>query len=154
VDGALAPSAEHCVDWAGGMSAGGLAAFRSSASAANVARMIAGFAVPADAASDLVADRDYFAFNARISNANSTGELACGGCTTPTCIVFTLLRIATPPGPKGVPSRDVSIAAPADGTHDHIVTWQGVQRAGDSTRALCPAIVAARDSSAGPGAHR
>ncbi len=122
---AISGSAVNCFDWAGGVAAGGLAAYRSTddqsidpASRPAHKRIIIGFAVAA--ATDVAAGpgAEYFAFNTVISNAKTTGAGNCAGCATTACIVFNSINIVS-----GTTGSVVVGAGTAAGSN--FATWQG-----------------------------
>jgi len=113
-----------CIDWANGAAAGGLAAYNTGGSIAIAnqpahRRIVAGLAVPANAAADLTADQEYFAVNALINNAKTVGTPNCAGCLTPVCIVLNSVN--------AVIGTDVGeLITSGTSATSNFATWQGV----------------------------
>ena len=129
--GSLTPNANVnagntiCNDWASGASVGGLAAYNTSGSVAPInqpahRRILMGFAVAVASAADLSAAKEYFAFNANISNAKSVGAGACSGCATPVCIVLNSINIV------GGAATHQFVSGGATAADGDKATWQGV----------------------------
>jgi hypothetical protein len=133
----IAISAANCADWAAGGAAGGLAAYSVGGGGPNTSRMIGGFAIAVPLA-DLTGGQEYFAFNAIINNAKTVGTGSCAGCSTPACIVLNSIKCATPPV-TGVPSRDVKLSGPTNGTDSNYATWQGGAGVNSNRGQGCPA---------------
>ncbi len=74
-----------------------------------------------------------------ISHVKSAGVSACGGCTTPVCIVFNSLQVFQSWPPHAL-LTDVNTPL-----QRNFVTWQG----GTSGMAICPAATPARNSTWG-----
>jgi hypothetical protein len=108
----------------------------------NTARITGGFAI-APPLPDLVAAQEYFAFIAVIDRAKTVGTGACDGCTTPACIVFNHIKVATPPV-EGQQFRDVSLSGPTNGTDSNYVTWQGGAGVTSNLGQGCPAATPTR----------
>jgi len=89
-----------CTDWTGGGAAGGLTpgplgqegTIADANKPAHPRAKIA-FAVAPDAAADLVAGTEYFAFTMVITNVKTVGTGSCAGCTTPACIVLNSVNV-------------------------------------------------------------
>jgi hypothetical protein len=99
---------------------------------------------------DVTAGVEYFIFNVRLGNSKTTGDGACGGCSTPVCIVFNSTDVlycdplATPEcfGPNTNYPRHFISGAAAPGSD--FVTWQGggLPTVGGATG--CPAATATK----------
>lgn len=76
---------------------------------------------------------EYYAFRLLLSQENSVGAGACGGCDAPVCIVMNQLTIGQPAG-----MGDYVLQSAADRNY---VTWQG----GDIGGAGCPIATPARN---------
>ena len=125
MNGVISPSAVACEDWSNGAAAGLLVSYVIGFAGPNTARMFGGFSVTANSLADLSAGKEYFAFNATLSNIKTAGAGACAGCLVPVMIVLDAIRVVTPPPPLGQPARDVWLTGPVNGTDSHLVTWQG-----------------------------
>lgn len=110
--------AVNCFDWAGGSGAGGLAAYTDTGTPAGTPghrRIKLGFAVATPV--DLPAATEFFAFNALISNAKTTGAGACTGCAINVCIVLNSILVQ-----PGILPGIILGSGTAPGTN--IATWQ------------------------------
>ena len=113
-----------CIDWASGAAAGGLAAYNSGGTIATAnqpahRRIVAGFAVPAASAADLVATQEYFACNVLVNNAKTVGTPNCVGCSTPVCVVLNSINVV----PGTATSQFIGSGTAAG---SNFATWQGV----------------------------
>lgn len=131
------PSDLACLDWAEGLSIGGLGGYCTSANVnpngcgvpgqpANRARIKMITAVAPNDAQNLVADQDYFGFGLQISHTKTVGEPSCAGCTTPACIVFNSANVVAR---DNVEMRFIS--APV-GPGSSTITWLGGGAGGQS----------------------
>jgi len=119
-------SAAACFDWANAGASGGLASYSEGVNGPNTARILGGFAVNPNNLRNLIANREYFGFNALINNVNTVGPPTCDGCTVPACIVLNSVKVVTPPPPAGQPDRSVLLTGPTDATGtSNSCTWQG-----------------------------
>lgn len=114
-----------CNDWANGLASGGLAAYNSGSISTIPPQnqpahrhMVMGFAVAAADSATLLPTNEYFAFNARITNAKSLGLGACAGCTTPACMVLNSIHIVPGVNPGQFLGTGTSAAS-------NFATWQG-----------------------------
>lgn len=113
----MPPGSVNCADWAGGLAAGGLAAYRiGSFYGPSNARVITGFAVAEPL--DLVGGQEYFAMTLNLSHTKTVGTGACGGCDIPVCIF--LQRINVVPGT----ARSVMLDRGANYSGSQYVRWQ------------------------------
>jgi hypothetical protein len=135
----ISTAAVNCFDWANGAAAGGLAAYnQGNLYGPSSARVLMGFAVPAPG--QLVpADNEMFAFNLVISNAKTTGTGSCAGCSTPACIQFNNLKMAS-----GIVTGAILNTATAPGSN--VVTWQGGAGVSSTLGGGCPAAVPTRNA--------
>jgi hypothetical protein len=137
----IALTAAACVDWAGGVAAGGLAAYQIGFHGPQTARMVGGFAVAAANAANLEPGQEYYAFTVVINHARTVGTGSCSGCDVPVCCFLNRLHLATPPV-TGQPSRDIDLDRGANYLGSQYVTWQNgypinVQRQCDFPTSIC-----------------
>ena len=81
---------------------------------------------------------EYYFFRVGISNARSTGNGSCAGCTDGACIVFNSIQVTQPAG-----VGDYTISNPLV---RNFVQWQG---GGGSVAGGCPASVPTRQQTWG-----
>jgi hypothetical protein len=134
-------AAGACVDWAGGLSSGGIGAYNIGNHGPNTARLVAATAVPPDNLQALVAGQEYFSFSLTIDDQKTVGDGSCAGCATPGCLVMHQINVATPSL-----VNNVRLSGPANGTDSDWATWQG--RAGVQVGGAvgCPAATPTRRS--------
>jgi hypothetical protein len=149
VSGVISATAVACTDWSAGAAAGGLAAYNPGLLGPTTARIVAGFFISQPLV-DLVAGQEYFAFNALIDNQKTLGDGACGGCTTPACIVCSRIQVGTPPD-AGQPSRDVTLTGPTNGMDGFYATWQGGAGVASLRGQGCPAATPTHATTWSPG---
>ena len=118
------PANAVCIDWSNGAAAGGLAAYNTGgsidpANAAAHRRIVAGFAVSAASAADLIGGQEYFALNANINNAKTVGSPSCAGCSTPVCVVLNSINAVIGTSPGEFIGTGVTATS-------NFATWQGV----------------------------
>ncbi len=141
MNAAIPLTASNCFDWAGGVAAGGLAAYRVGLSGPTSARIVAGFAVATPV--DVPAAAEMFAFNVVITNAKTVGAGNCAGCTTPVCIVFSQINVV-----PGI-AAGVRMDAPANGPGSNVCTWQGGAGVTSLLGNGCPAATPTRNTTWG-----
>ena len=136
----ISTAAANCFDWASGAAAGGLASYnQGNLYGPSSARVLMGFAVPAPG--QLVpAATEMFAFNLVISNAKTTGVGSCAGCTTPACLVFNNLKMAS-----GIVTGAILNSPTIAGSN--YITWQGGAGVSSTLGGGCPAATPTRNSS-------
>ena len=140
----LAPPAgsANCADWAPlGNSAGGIAAYTNYNGTLypNMMRLISAVAVPSTNLVDLTTDQEYFAFQYNINHAKTTGTGACGGCTTPMCIVLQKIDVVTPTSHQALSTWWMSPDA-------LYATWQGGSGVTTFLGTGCPAATPTRNA--------
>ena len=135
----ISTAAVNCFDWASGAAAGGLASYnQGNLYGPSSARVLMGFAVPAPG--QLVpAATEMFAFNLVISNAKTTGVGSCAGCTTPACLVFNNLKMAS-----GIVTGAILNSPTVAGSN--YITWQGGAGVSSTLGGGCPAATPTRNS--------
>ena len=135
----ISPAAVNCFDWASGAAAGGLASYnQGTLYGPSSARVLMGFAVPAPG--QLVpGGAEMFAFNLNISNAKTTGTGSCAGCSTPACLSFNNLKMAS-----GVQYGAILNTPNAPGSS--YITWQGGAGVSSTLGGGCPAATPTRNS--------
>ena len=109
-----------CVDQWSGLASGGIGAYSIGLLAPNMARIRAVAAVPQSALFTVEPGIEYFVCNFTVSHVKTMGSGACGGCTTPVCLLFAKLVVTTP-----VAANNRVFNTPADGASSHWVGWQG-----------------------------
>ena len=135
----ISASAVNTFEW-GPAVAGGLGAWRMGLDyGPSSGRAIMAFATATP--SDIIAAAgDYFAFNLVISNAKTTGTGSCAGCSTPACLSFSNLKIAT-----GITYAPTINSAAAPGSN--YVTWQGGAGVSSNLGSGCRAATPTRNAS-------
>lgn len=129
------PSApSSCPDPWLGQGVGALAAYQLTSSNPSIplngARILAVMAVAEG--TTLVAGTEYFGGVIRISNAKTVGPTACGGCSTPVCIVLSRVALVPPGAPTGTP-----LFIPLT---NNFVGWQGGTAGGLTCFGATPAL--------------
>lgn len=107
-----------CVDWAGGLAAGGVGAYQIGSQGPNHVRILMSTAVVAPGA-PAVAGQEYFAFSLTISHIRTVGAGACAGCLEPVAVFFSAVNVATP-----VQGANVLITQGTSGDDTRWVSWQ------------------------------
>jgi hypothetical protein len=109
-----------CLDQWNGQATGGIGAYHIGLLAPTMARIRAAAAVPQSALFTVEPGIEYFVCNFSVSHAKTVGSGACGGCTTPLCLLFANLVITTP-----VAANNRVFNTPQDGVSSHWAGWQG-----------------------------
>jgi len=87
----LPPGSSACVDWGAGLAAGNVGAYKEIF--ANAREIAAAFAVPSNAAATLEPGQEYYFASLTINHAKTVGAGACGGCTSPVCLLIEDVQI-------------------------------------------------------------
>ena len=136
------PNAVHCADWAPlGDAAGGIGAYTNYSGTLNpnMMRLLAVAAVPSTNLSDLVTDQEYFAFQFNLNHAKTTGTGACGGCTTPMCLLLQKIDVVTPTTHQALSTWWMS-------PDDLFATWQGGAGVTTTLGSGCPLATPTRNA--------
>lgn len=131
----LPATAVGCADWSNGQAAGGIGSYNIGLRGANTARVTLAIAVPLGAATDLVGRKEYFAVNLHINHSKTVGTGACGGCSTPVCIVLNRTKMTTPV----LGHETYYVQGPSNLTDSDYATWQGGAGVSASGTTGCPA---------------
>jgi len=115
--GAELPIGVNCSDWSNGTAAAGIGRYLIGNTGPNTVLLQGVAAVPAPM--DLLPGNEYTLGTLSISHAKTVGTGACGGCSTPVCIVFSDLKVATPN-----PADDVRLINGANYLGSVIASWQ------------------------------
>src|SRR5262245_42568447 len=113
-------SAPDCPEWGAGLTAGGIGAYVIGIRGPNTARLVAASAVPPDGLQLLSAGQEYFSFSLNINHTKTVGTGACGGCSTPVCLVLESITLTTP-----VLANNQKLRGPLNGVDSDWATWQG-----------------------------
>jgi len=134
MDCASPAGAASCIDPAPGITSCDIGTYEMGFLSPGRARLrVYRFVMAADTFS-LLNRQQYFAFSLRINHAKTTGTGACGGCSTPMCIGFSGMRIASLDfdPEETIDCHDLTPACgtrymygPADGVASDRVAWQG-----------------------------
>jgi hypothetical protein len=108
---------QSCLDFAQGRAAGGHS-YEVELTGANTARLRLTWAVPFDARGELTAGHEYYAFQARIARAQTTGDGSCPGCEVPVEIALREIQLFQPPARALDPVLRTAV-------DNAIVLWQG-----------------------------
>ncbi len=112
------PSDAVCVDEFAGNATSGIGSYDFMLCGnTNRARLSLAVAVPGGSAVTLTKDHEYFLANIVIDHTKTVGAGACAGCVTPTCLVFSNLRLTL---------NDGSVAYITDpvAPNSDVATWQ------------------------------
>src|SRR5262245_30455480 len=120
---ALPPlAAAQCIDWASSAALGVIASYNISTFTPNLVLLTGASVVSTEAAADVVAGQEYFAFQLRIDNLKTVGPGACGGCNTGACIYLRSVQLHSADGSNN-PFLGIGIA-PGDQVSDARALWQ------------------------------
>ena len=111
-----------CTDPWSGQATGGIGAYHTfwttpqvPGGDGNAAQIVIAAAVPSTTPVPLTANTEYYCFKLVLSNAKTVGTGACGGCSTPVCIVLSQVSAV---------QNDNSQESLTDPITSNILTWQ------------------------------
>ena len=110
----------------------------------NVAEIHMSSFVTGEALTDLPAGVEHFVFRLMINHAKSVGSGACGGCSTPACMIFTGVNV----GSFDINVEDRLINTPTS-PGSNLVTWQGGAVPITRSTVTCPGATPTRNSTWG-----